>query len=362
MRSIPVLKLTYLLTFFAVLLLSACQSVLFESSPLAESRFDTARKVIITADDFGASAEINAGIIRGVETGFVNTVSAMVTFPGAPAEIADLKTEFPGINIGLHLSVTSGFPVSDKITIPSLIDEDGSFYSIDKLILRLDEVDLAEIESELRRQIEIFQLTGVKIDHLSSQHNILHLYSPFTELVMNLAVEYNLPMRATRAASVVLDDFSYSKTRERGLDLAGLIIRQNPFGALGFMRYTRGLEMSENQQRMSEILIPHPDYLIDSFWGTPTAENLYYIFTHLPEGTSEIIFHLGVNEDEGGIPPGIEGGYYLMREFELMSINNREIERWMHKLNITKTSFSELKKGTSYLKDIPSVSICELIF
>jgi len=103
----------FLLLGISALLLSACQSVSFECSTLNDSRFDRVRKVIITADDFGASEEINTGVIRGVETGFVNTVSAMVTFPTACGEISDLDKMFPDINIGLHLSITSGSPVSD---------------------------------------------------------------------------------------------------------------------------------------------------------------------------------------------------------------------------------------------------------
>ncbi|HAK46693.1 MAG TPA: hypothetical protein DCO79_12350 [Spirochaeta sp.] len=63
-----------------------------------------------------------------------------------------------------------------------LVDDNGNFYTIDKLIPRLDEVALSEFEVEIRRQIELFKQTGVKIDHLSSQHNILHLYSPFLVL------------------------------------------------------------------------------------------------------------------------------------------------------------------------------------
>jgi len=37
------------------------------------------------------------------------------------------------------------------------------------------------------------------------------------------------------------------------------------------MKYTREREVKVNQQKMTEMYIQHPDYLVDSLWGTPTA-------------------------------------------------------------------------------------------
>lgn len=335
-------KLGIIIISLSAVFFLSCQSVKFETGNLSECRYEEPRRVIITADDFGASDNINKGIIKGIDTGFINTVSAMVTFPDACESITELSEGHSDVNIGLHLSITSGLPVSRSDEVASLVDEDGYFYTIDKVILRLSKIDPAELEAELRKQIEVFLDTGVRLDHLSSQHNILHLYSPFTEIVMNLAGEYGVPMRSTKAASVSLSEFSYSKTRSRGIELAGALISQSPLGALLFQKYSTSDEMERNQAAMDQHSVNHPDYLIDSFWGTPTAGNLYYIFTHLPGGVSEIVFHLGINEGEYEVPSGIDADYYLMREFELMSINNIEIERWMKLLNIEKTDFSSL--------------------
>ena len=339
-RTIKKLFLIIILSFTFITV--SCKTLNFYNDTLADYRYEEPRKVIITADDFGASKNINLGIIGGIESGFINTVSAMVTFNEATKDIKKLSEDFPDINIGLHLSISSGSPVSNPQNIPSLVDENGNFYSIDKLILRLDKINLLELKTELKNQITIMQNIGIRIDHLSSQHNILHLYSPFTEVVVDLASNYKLPMRSTMPASVTLDEFSYSKTKIRGQELAANLVKQNPFRAIRFIKYTKKKEMEENQKMMDMYKVTHPAYLIDSYWGNPTSENLFYIFTHLPEGVSEICFHLGVNEEAAESPIGINKNYLLMREFELMSLNNNQIKRWMKILNIEKIGFSEI--------------------
>ena len=85
-----------------------------------------------------------------------------------------------------------------------------------------------------------------------------------------------------------------------------------------------------------------PDYLIDAFWGDPSPQNLFYILTNLPEGISEIVFHLGMNEKEEEPQYGIDMDYYLMREFELMVVTSSQFERWLKNLNIEIIGYNDL--------------------
>ncbi len=66
-----------------------------------------ARAVIVTADDFGFSREVNAGIIRAHREGILTATSLMVA-AAARDEAAALARENPKLDVGLHLVVCRG--------------------------------------------------------------------------------------------------------------------------------------------------------------------------------------------------------------------------------------------------------------
>ena len=93
---------------------------------------------------------------------------------------------------------------------------------------------------------------------------------------------------------------------------------------------------------MVQRAVKHPHYLVESFWGDPSPQNLFHILSNLPRGISEVVFHLGINDGDYLIPNGIDGNYYLMRAFELFTISSVEIEEWLKLLNIQKIGYKDL--------------------
>ena len=71
---------------------------------------DTPRLVIITADDFGASRNINEGIGLAGRAGVITAISAMTDFPESLAELGEIGGECPRVGIGVHLDITTGKP------------------------------------------------------------------------------------------------------------------------------------------------------------------------------------------------------------------------------------------------------------
>ena len=61
------------------------------------------RQVIVTGDDFGLSAENNAGILGAYRSGVLTCTSLMVGGDAAQAAVA-LAQQNPGLAVGLHLS------------------------------------------------------------------------------------------------------------------------------------------------------------------------------------------------------------------------------------------------------------------
>lgn len=140
------------------------------------------RYVILTADDYGASDFINKGVLRGIEKGLINSVAAMVNFPESEKSIRDLASRYPQVSIGLHVSITAGRPVSPPEEVPSLVDSQGRFYNIQEFLKRITEINRTEVLRETQRQLERFSQWGIPLEHLSSHHNVMQVYSPLFRL------------------------------------------------------------------------------------------------------------------------------------------------------------------------------------
>ena len=71
------------------------------------ARSDTVRRLIVNADDFGASPAINEAVIRAHREGILTTASLMVNEPARDAA-ALLARANPRLGVGLHLTLLMG--------------------------------------------------------------------------------------------------------------------------------------------------------------------------------------------------------------------------------------------------------------
>jgi predicted glycoside hydrolase/deacetylase ChbG (UPF0249 family) len=129
------------------------------------------KRLIVNADDFGASRGINRGIAEAHHQGIVTSTSMMVTMPRA-AEAAAMSRDLPELGVGLHAVLTS---------------ED--FRPL------LDFGDADRCRAELLRQIDDFErLMNGPPTHLDAHHNI-YRDPRLTPVFMAVASERCLPLR-----------------------------------------------------------------------------------------------------------------------------------------------------------------------
>ncbi len=302
------------------------------------------RFAILTADDFGASDFINRGVIRGIEEGVINSVAAMVNFPGAMENIKRLQDAYPRISLGLHASITAGSPLSPGEKIPSLVDSGGQFYDLQEFIHRIKSIDHRQVLLETSAQLRLMEENGIRVKHLSSHHNIMQIYTPLFLVLLSLGEKKGIPMRSTRPLSRFLSEYRGSPITGEGRKAAVELVLRHTFSAVKFMKYGMTGEMQRNQERMEEHGVPHPDYLGDSFWGDPTPENLRYLLHCQPEGTTEWVFHLGTSSGIDEAPKGIDREYYHYRELELFNVCSSQFPHWLEREGISLVQFSDLKK------------------
>ena len=156
------------------------------------------RVVIVTADWLGTCHAANVGVYDVVRANPANSGGLMV--PGAWARHA--TANYRGEPIGVHLTLNSEYdtlrwgPITQA---PSLLDGEGGFpRTVEDL---WDHADLDEARRECRAQLERAILLGFDISHLSSHLSALLGRPEFFDVYLELAVEFQLPLRLGGADS-----------------------------------------------------------------------------------------------------------------------------------------------------------------
>ncbi len=153
-------------------------------------------KLIVNADDFGFSSPVNQAIIQAHQDGIVTSSTVMINLPDAPSGLQLVQQAAPNLALGLHLNLTDGSPVSEVDQIPSLVDENGMFYPIERLSEVALQYDADELYQELAAQFDYFiELTGKLPTHLDSHYHIALMHPAALEATLAIASEHQLPLR-----------------------------------------------------------------------------------------------------------------------------------------------------------------------
>src|SRR5690349_3629044 len=118
---------------------------------LAGERTARVRRLIVNADDFGISEEVNEAIIRAHREGVLTSTSLMVTGEAAEQAVR-LAKENPRLAVGIHLVAVMGRSVLPQSEIPTLVDEAQQF-SNDPTAAGLKYFFSPAARRELRREI-----------------------------------------------------------------------------------------------------------------------------------------------------------------------------------------------------------------
>lgn len=156
------------------------------------------RVLIINCDDFGMSHAANLGCLAALRDGVATSASLMVPCPWS----RDAAGSSSGLDVGVHLTLNAECdtyrwgPITQA---PSLLDGNGGFPSTVSDVW--DHADLDEVRRECRAQIERSMLWGVDVTHLDSHMGTLQLRPEFFDVYVDLAVEFELPVRMAGASA-----------------------------------------------------------------------------------------------------------------------------------------------------------------
>jgi len=163
-------------------------------------------RLIVKGDDMGAAHGINTATIDAFKRGVLTTTNVIVPGPWFP-EAARLLKENPGLDVGVHLALTSEWdnikwrPLTSS---PSLADDDGYFFPLVQpragvaagRSLKERTWKLEEIERELRAQLTMAKRHLPQVTYTWNHMGFTSIGPDVASLVARLSKEFGLVVPA----------------------------------------------------------------------------------------------------------------------------------------------------------------------
>ncbi|AAM23626.1 putative glycoside hydrolase/deacetylase ChbG (UPF0249 family) [Caldanaerobacter subterraneus subsp. tengcongensis MB4] len=243
--------------------------------------------LIVNGDDFGLTKGVNKGIVESYKNGILRSTSIMCNMPYAD-EASQIKEICPDLGFGIHITLDAGKPLNSPYKVSTLVDEKGYFKK--GFSHSLNEADIDQIKIEIEEQIKKAFSLGVPITHMDSHHGV-QSHPKVIEIFIDMAIKYNLPVRATP-----LDKEVILKSGVKTID------------NFVYTFYDEGVE----------------------------KENLLFILKKLENGITEIMTHPAYVDDE----LMRVSSYNTKREIERKILTDPDVIQFVKENNITLVNYS----------------------
>ncbi len=231
-----------LCSFFA----SSPAAALEQASPATAGASSDPAILIIRTDDVGMSHSVNIAMQRLVETGLPVSVTVMFACPWYQEAVEILKRH-PQVSVGVHLTLNSEWknyrwgPVAGAEAVPSLVDSNGYFFQSAAALHDHHPVP-AEIETELRAQIDRALRSGIKIDFVDPHMGTALAYPEFREVTERVARDYGLGIMGYFGET--MDSPQYSAAPKKKGDSLAAFVNRLPSGVTVLVTHV-GLDDAE---------------------------------------------------------------------------------------------------------------------
>lgn len=284
-------------------------------------------RLIIHADDFGASREVNAAVLRAYREGLLTSCSLMVGGEAFQDAVLGAK-DHPGLAVGIHLVTVMGRAVLPHRAIPHLVDLQGYFRrnpTWSGLKYYFLSAARRELHQELQAQFERFAATGLTCSHVDS-HLHMHVHPVIFDAALELGEQFGI-----RCMRVPREDLGASLRTETG-------------GLLGKAVVTFIFDLLTRTMRKR---LRHHDFVFtDRVYGHLMSGRMdeRYVVSVIqslqPGTTSEIYFHPAVYPAGTALHPREA---QCAREFDILM--NGSLLRRMEELGIRRSVYRDLLKG-----------------
>lgn len=311
------------------------------------------RRLVLHADDFGMNAFVNAGILRAFSHGVLTSTSVLTNAPGCASALLGwkelqsrvIRADLPShearrrlvdsltpFDLGVHLNLTQGRPLTGKRYPAPLLDTDGLFPGVFRLARRLATSGRQfrqAIEEELCAQVEVLLTAGISPTHLNA-HQYIDILPIVAGIIPRLLQRYAIPV--TRVPW------------ETHLNQTTLLHRFEP--ANWCLAQVKRMFAFHHSLMMRRRGFPHPD----RFFGTSHAGRIDLTLmetfvTAAGRGVTEIGMHPGSYEPVAGAAESIDGWgdpLTALRSAELALLTSDELVELLESRQVHLVRLSDL--------------------
>jgi predicted glycoside hydrolase/deacetylase ChbG (UPF0249 family) len=232
-----------------------------------------AKLLIIHADDLAVSHSQDRASFAALDRHAASAASIMVPCPWL-TEVAEYAKAHPDADLGLHLTLTSEWrsyrwgPLASRNEVQGLLGPDGNLWPDVPFVVK--HATAAEVEKEIRAQIERAMKVGIRPTHLDSHMGTLFIPAYFPAYV-KVAREYRLPFLAVRtpgAPAAMLALLKDTDIVPDAIQIAGPTVKPENWASyyLGIVRALKpGLtelivHLAYDDAEMQAITEGHPEY------------------------------------------------------------------------------------------------------
>ncbi len=229
--------------------------------PIFQQISSVRRQLVVNADDFGFTCDVNEGIVAAHRDGIL-TATTLMAVGGAFDDAVQLARENPSLDVGCHLVLVGepGFPPSVARLIGAIAARRIRIYD--------------QLAAQVRRIID----AGIVPTHLDT-HKHTHLIPQVLDAVACISEEFKIPW--------VRRPFDFP---------------MQP-GASGITRRAISATFTVARGRFERVLTRHACRSTDhfagfKFTGNYEAHDLAALIRALPEGSTEFMCHPGRSTEE----------------------------------------------------------------
>jgi hypothetical protein len=276
------------------------------------------RVLILHADDVGMCYEANDAAKKYLAQGDIQSAAMMVPCPWFN-EIANWYKEHPAHDMGLHLAMNSEWkwyrwpPVAGAANVPGMVDPDGYLWR--DVPQTMTKATAAEIEKEIRAQIERAKSRGIEPSHIDTHMGTLYARPDYTAVYVKLAQEYGIPAMVIEPTPYIIEKF-----KKRG--------------------YPATEKLTELMKGYTLPMLDDFDSVVEGKTYEEKKENFYKQIRDLRPGITELIFHPST------LSEGLHHitGTWQQRAWEAQMFSDPEVKQFLEREGILFTNWKDMMK------------------
>ncbi|GAB3337316.1 hypothetical protein GCM10027429_21600 [Marivirga atlantica] len=274
-------------------------------------------KLIITADDFGATPIIDRGIVNAINNDLITAVAAFANGSANDFNrVIALNQQYGNrIDIGLHFNISSGPPLTSNYPAKLSRKKNGERIFKRLINLNVSHQHLPKIKDELLAQVARFENHNIPIKHFSDHYGMLSMFDEeLCQCMLDVVKAYNqrhqvnVPVRLPMLWSIYADEPVLSKSIMKTNGRLGNFVRKWLLDVDD--EHFFQLFKPQLKQRVAQISnnnVQFVDYSVDQFFQTSIMDTVAFLKA----------FHVSINQPN--TKPNIPSTLSNATVFEMMA-------------------------------------------